>query len=163
MLNGLGLTVRHLGDYARARSLHEEALQLARQANDQGNEATTLANLAMIALEQCQYDEARRGYQESLTLTRKLGITVQMVIHLTFLAEVASAQGQPRRAARLFGAAEALSAAQGYRLPAILQDRRDRAVATLRAQVPPDDLTAAWAAGRALPLDDALDEALAPA
>jgi predicted ATPase/DNA-binding SARP family transcriptional activator len=163
LLNSLGLTVRYLGDFARARSLHEEALAIARQAGDLDNEASTLANLAMLALEQGQHGEARQFYQQSLAIIRQLGKAGQMVIPLTFLAEVASAQGQPARAARLFGAAEALSAAQGYRLPAILQDRCDHAVATLRAQLSPAELAAAWAAGRALPLDDALDEALAPA
>jgi hypothetical protein len=75
------------------------------------------------------------------------------------VAGVAGAQGQPARAARLFGATDALRAALG--LPVRPADRRhyDRDVSAVRAALGAETFAAAWAAGRALSLEQAIAEA----
>jgi hypothetical protein len=75
-------------------------------------------------------------------------------------------QGQPERAARLFGVAEALREILGVpvlrhslSIPA-LRGTYERDVAAIRAALGAEACGAAWAAGRALPLEDAVAEAL---
>jgi non-specific serine/threonine protein kinase len=79
------------------------------------------------------------------------------------VALLAAARGQPAAALRLFGAAEGLREAIGL-LPA-LPERAvyARAVASLRATLPPQEVAALWADGRAMPPEEitAVAQALA--
>jgi DNA-binding CsgD family transcriptional regulator len=63
-------------------------------------------------------------------------------------------------AARLYGAAEALTAAVGLPLVVPPPGQYRRAVEALRRELGADAFAAAWAAGRALPLEQAVAEAL---
>jgi hypothetical protein len=73
---------------------------------------------------------------------------------------MAQMQGQPLKAARIFGAAEALRVASAAPLWPVERVHHDRRVAALRATLGEAAFAAAWAAGRALPLAQAVDYAL---
>jgi hypothetical protein len=75
------------------------------------------------------------------------------------LARLASAKGQRDRAARLFGAAELLRETLGYH--ASDQADHDKYVASARAGVAETAFAAAWAEGRAMTLEQAIEYALA--
>jgi hypothetical protein len=77
------------------------------------------------------------------------------------LAATAAAEGCAERAARLFGAAEIWRALSGFPLPPTHRTIYDRDVAAALAQLGDDAFAGAWAAGRALTLDQAIAEALA--
>jgi len=99
---------------------------------------------------------------ESLALERAIGSKPGIARSLAGLAGVAGARGQPQRAARLFGTVAALLETIGADLePA---DRVDyhRNVVSARAMLNAEAFAAAWAAGRALTLEQAVIEALAP-
>jgi DNA-binding CsgD family transcriptional regulator len=76
---------------------------------------------------------------------------------------VTSAQGQPERAARLYGAAEALREASGAALSTEERAERDRDVARARGGVERAAFEAARAAGKAMSLEQAVIFALADA
>jgi len=83
------------------------------------------------------------------------------IVHaLEGVAGLAAAQGDARRAARLYGAAEALR--EVIRTPLAPFDRTeyDRYVAVARAQLDEAAFSAVWAEGRAMPLEQAIAEAL---
>ena len=75
------------------------------------------------------------------------------------LAGVAGAQGQPERAARLFGATEALHNTTGLQLEPVDQIQQDRNIAVARAQLDAATFAAAWAEGQAMSLEQAIEEA----
>ena len=78
------------------------------------------------------------------------------------LAGVACALGYCRRAAQLFGAAEALGETLGlHRLAADEMDREQR-VAAARAAVGGEAFQAAWAEGRAMAFEQVVEIAMAP-
>jgi hypothetical protein len=79
---------------------------------------------------------------------------------LEWLAAVEAAEGQLTRAARLFGGAEAWWLACGVMRYAPEQPAYERDIANLRAQLEEAALTAAWAEGRAMTLDQVLAYAL---
>ena len=66
----------------------------------------------------------------------------------------------PEHAARLLGAAAALREALGIPVPASEREDHDRAVAATRTALGETAFAAAWAAGRALPVEEAVNEAL---
>ena len=84
----------------------------------------------------------------------KLGIA----FNLEGLAGVVAGQGDAARAARLWGAAEAVRAVLGAPQPPA--DRAKFAPMVEAAQVDPGTWAAAWAEGRALPVEQAIASAL---
>lgn len=76
------------------------------------------------------------------------------------MAEVASLVGQPERAAQLFGTVEAVREAHHIELAALRRTAYDRTVASIRAHLDDAAFVEAWARGRAMPLDQAIEEAL---
>jgi hypothetical protein len=86
-------------------------------------------------------------------LGRELGADDEVVTSLEGLAWVAAARGQPRRAAQLGGAAEALRHALSVFLLANQRAGHEQAVQTARAALGEPAFAAAWAEGRALSLE----------
>ena len=79
---------------------------------------------------------------------------------LKSLGAVAGVAGDPQQAARLLGAAEALRERHGVAVFPAELPRLERASAPARARLSQTAFTAAWAAGRALPVERAITEAL---
>ena len=69
-------------------------------------------------------------------------------------------QGKAKRAITLFGAAAARRAAIGYPPPPINQADNERGIATARAQLDEATFNAAWDAGQAMTLEQAIVYAL---
>ncbi|HET7077557.1 MAG TPA: tetratricopeptide repeat protein [Chloroflexia bacterium] len=162
LLNSLGIEARAQGDYARAVELFSDSLALQREIDNKTSIGVLLANLGFATYDQGDLARAGALFRESLALLRALGHRIAMIDGLAGLAAIATRQADPLRAARLFGAAEALAGAIGYTMEPADRAWYDRQVAALRATAPPAQVAAAWAAGRDLPLDQVLAEALAP-
>ena len=99
-------------------------------------------------------------FAEAITVARGLHHAHSLLGALAGLAGVALARGQAERAARLLGAIAAARATVGMRrwdnwLHA------ERITAEIRAACRVAAFERAWAAGRALPLEEAVTEALA--
>jgi predicted ATPase/DNA-binding SARP family transcriptional activator len=159
-LAGLGVVARHQGDYEAARSLGEQSLAISKQSADRRGIARALALLGLVAQAQGDSAKARSCHAESLALWRELGEDRYIAECLEGLAEVARAEGCPERAARLVGAARALRDAVGYPHAPANQLDDDRNIATIRAALGEEAFAAAWAAGRAMSLEDAIAQAL---
>jgi non-specific serine/threonine protein kinase len=102
-------------------------------------------------------------FAESLSVLQDGGDPATIVNCFKNLGAVAAAVGRPEEGARLLGAAEALRERLGFDPPPVERQRIERAAAPARASLPEDAFAAAWAAGRALPLEQAIAEALAVA
>jgi predicted ATPase len=103
---------------------------------------------------------ARALLEEGLALHQELGEKRGIAFALEAVAGLASAQGQPERAAQLLGAAARLRAAIGAPLPPPERADYERTVAAARAHLEPAAFRAAWAEGEALPLEQAVASAL---
>jgi predicted ATPase/DNA-binding CsgD family transcriptional regulator/Tfp pilus assembly protein PilF len=160
-LNALGLVALRQGDDARARAYFEEALSVARETGDEQYLAEALAHLGTVALRVGDSRQAVALYQQSLALIWARGYREYIAEDLAGLAAVASLLGQQERAARLFGAVEALREVSGIRLLPLLRADYDRAVEGIRAHLDEATFAAAWAKGRAMLLEQAIEEALA--
>jgi hypothetical protein len=109
---------------------------------------------------QGDYATACAFYEKSLTIRRELGDERGVIECLEGFAHAACAQGQGERAAQLFGAAEALREAIGAPLPSIDRADYDRSVAAARVVLGEEAFLAAWAAGRAMTMEQAVAYAL---
>jgi non-specific serine/threonine protein kinase len=161
-LGYVGLAAQDAGDDAAARPLLEEAVELARQIGDRDNLSRALLGLAFRALYNQHDVETARGYfSEGLTISADLGHPYPLIYSLEGLASIAAAEGRPRRAWRLAGAAAALrEARQAVPAPQLLA-KHQQALAAIQDALPPAEREAALAEGRAMPQPAAIAYALA--
>jgi predicted ATPase/DNA-binding XRE family transcriptional regulator len=159
-LSNLGLTARDRGDYARAATLLEEALAVARALGTRSGVATACNNLTLVALAQGDDVLAAARQAEALEEWRSLSDQDGLAHCFENFALIAAARGEAARAARLFGAAEALRERIGA--PGRPSDREHNArqIADGRAQLGEAAFAAAWEHGRTMSLDDACAHAL---
>jgi tetratricopeptide (TPR) repeat protein len=158
-LSNLGVVALRLGDPERAEILFNESLTLRQSLGSRLKIAGSLVNLGSVALYQGMYQRATDRYIESLHVFEDLGYKQGIAECLEGLAGVAAGQGRPERAAQLWGAAEALRESIGAPLPPADRPGYERIVAEARGQLDETAWGVAWAAGRALTLEQALDEA----
>jgi hypothetical protein len=98
--------------------------------------------------------------REGLAQSEEIGDLRFCAAGLELLASTVGVAGQGERAARLLGAAAALRETLGAPQPPQEQAEVEQAVAATRAALGEDAWAAAFAAGRALSLEQALAEAL---
>jgi predicted ATPase/Tfp pilus assembly protein PilF len=163
-LGNLGAVARYQGDYRRATTLYEEALARVRELGDTHGIAIGLSSLGAVAWVQGDYRRATAHLAEALVLSQAVGDkTWNTAVCLEVLAGVACAQGQPERATRLCAAATALRTATGTPLDRFDRTTYDSIVAAAQEALDERAFAAAWAAGQALPLEQAIAEALGKA
>jgi predicted ATPase/class 3 adenylate cyclase/DNA-binding CsgD family transcriptional regulator len=161
-LTSLGRVALRSGDLAGARTLLETALALRRERGDPFMIAHSLTVLGDVARREGKLAEANERLIEGLTLFRQVGSRLGVTLCLTAFAIAATAARQPARAARLFGAAEALRGMIGGAIVLTDPDEYDRSVRSVRTQLGDDAIARLWASGRSLPLEQAIAEALTP-
>jgi tetratricopeptide (TPR) repeat protein len=162
VLNSLGNVAGKMDDYARAAELFRESLALGRELGEKRLIAIVLVNLGNSAQAQGDRAQAMTQYAESLTLCQTIGLPWLVAHGLEGMAGalgVTEPDGQPERAAQLFGAAAALRETTGASLEAAELARHDGSVAALRLALGEDAFTAAWEAGRTMPPEQAIAEA----
>jgi predicted ATPase len=151
-LSNLGNVAMLRGDYPQAIALMEESLARRRTLGDTHGIADSLSSLGDVLLLQGDSARADAIFRECLETFQTLGDQSGMADCFQGLAETAALQGRAVRAARLAGAAEALREAIGGHDWPHLAVYHERVMAAVRAQLPEAAWSAAWAAGRALPL-----------
>jgi hypothetical protein len=114
----------------------------------------------MVAADRGDFARALDLLRESLALRQELGDRRTLPDNLEELADAFGAQQHPERAARLLGAAEALR--EVIHMPVRSSDQSDyqRIVGIARAQLDEATFAAAWAEGRAMTPEQAIDFAL---
>jgi non-specific serine/threonine protein kinase len=184
-LNLLGDVALHQGNYQQAKALIDKSLTLRKELGSKSGIAWSLQNLGNLAQHQGEYRQAAALFEESLALFVDLGNKIGVAECLEGLASVAVAEWRPEgrtgarhaatsapqrrgageggraeRAAQLLGAAEALREVASTPLPPYRRADHDRDLAAARAQLDEAAFAAAWAAGRAMAMEQAVAYAL---
>src|SRR5579859_1563921 len=161
-LNYQGDVAREQGDSAAAQSLYQQCLAMFREIDDRWGIAGTLADLGNLAREQGDFPAAHLLYQESITIFLQLDHKRGIARLLECFASSAAAQSKPERALRLAGAAAALRQNIGAPLTAAEQNKLENGLEPARQSISIAAGSAEWLEGWALPIEKALEEALAP-
>lgn len=160
VLYNIALIAQDQGEYTTARAVHEESLAIRRELGDKAGIAFSLNNLGDIASFQCDYAAARTLHSQSLALFLELGSKWGIATSLESLAALASEQGHSRRAAVLWGTAEALREDIGAPLPPSERPHHDHRVARVLRELSDKAFGDAWGKGHDFTLDQAVDFAL---
>jgi predicted ATPase/DNA-binding CsgD family transcriptional regulator len=155
----LGIIALTQEDHAAARVSLEESVAICRESGDDWALSLALRNLGITALKQGDHERAAALLGESLLALKEPNSTFGLM-NVDLLAAAVSIRGDHERATRLFGAAAAAREAVGVSMmPSVLAEY-DRGVATARAGLGEAAFDAAWAEGKTMPPERAVQYAL---
>jgi predicted ATPase len=159
-LNYQGDVAREKSDFAAARSFCERSLAAFRQLRDGWGIASALSDLASLAYDQGYNAEARRLYGESIKTFQELGHKRGIAKVLELLAASAAAQSNAEQSLHLAGAAAALRQRLGAPLTPAERPRLEKALEFARRTLGDAAGLTAWMEGWAMPVEQAIEEAL---
>jgi non-specific serine/threonine protein kinase len=147
------------GRYELARTLATEASTVFVSEDNGLSIAYCQMTLGTVDLEEGRYQEANARFLDGLEVASDFGDSTLLAHVLEGLSGLASALGQHQRAVRLGAAAAALREAAGALPSPAWQPIAERWLAHSREALGEEAASAAWAAGRSLPTEQALEEA----
>ena len=154
---------RMTGAFEAAYAGYAESAAIYQQMRDRNFYNASRSEMGHVLRLQGRHAAAAAIYAETMHVWQELGQRAAVAHELECLACMAAAGGPAAapRAAQLFGAAEILREQIGSNMTAMERREYDQGVAQLRAQLEAAGLTAAWASGRTMGLDEAVAYALA--
>jgi len=156
---GFGMFTSMQGYYAEARSQFESCIPFFIELKDTHRLAMVHSELAHLERRQGHFSQVEPLYRETIQEWQKIGHRAAVAHELECFAFIAKAQEEDQRAAQLFGAAEILR--ENINIPMMPTERPeyDREVSDLRANMDEATFAKAWAEGRALTMEQAIEYA----
>jgi predicted ATPase len=159
-LSTLAVAVHGQGRWAEARELFEQALEVAREQGMPFGIGHALNEIGRAQSEEGRHDLALKHCAEGMAILHGLGNRLGVIDSLQVLADVAAGTAAPRRAARLWGAVDALRQEIGSARSVHESVGHERHVRAVRATLTAEAFDQAWDEGRAMSLDDVVRYAL---
>ena len=157
---GSGSQALAQGNFAEARARLEESEKLFYTLGDRHMALGVQSQRAHIERQLGNTPQAIELYHQSILAWQELGQRVSLAHEFECLAFIAITQSQLQRAARLLGAAESIRENLNSPMTATERVEYDQNVSSLRAQMEQSDFATAWAEGRAMTLEQAIEFAL---
>jgi non-specific serine/threonine protein kinase len=155
------------GDFARATEWHAAGAAAFQAHGDATYISLTMVRQGYLLWARGDLAGAAAQCSEALALAQRVSYFAGIAEGLEALTVVLSDLGQSERAARALGAAESLRTSMGSGLGRSARPTRlvliDRAIAALRATLGDEAYASAFAAGRTMPLEEAVAEVLGEA
>lgn len=158
-LNGLGEMARIADDYRAARAYYTESMAIRRILEDARGIATCQLNLGYVEQHDGNLRLALEYYRASLIQCHTWGWSGTFDA-LAGVAGIAVAENRLTQGAWFMGAVDAQRQKHGVAYEYGDRIEVDRTLATLRAQLDPDQLEVAWRLGAAATMDEAVAAAL---
>jgi len=159
-LHLLGLAAHIACDYPTARTYYEQSLVIRRRLGFVEGIAVCGILLGMITYREGDYVTALGITHDALLALRQAGLRWTVHNALATCAGLAAMLQQPGRAVRLAGAIASFGESIDVAAIPLAEEMVCQALDTARQALGEADYQAAWAEGRALSLDQAIDEAL---
>jgi predicted ATPase/DNA-binding CsgD family transcriptional regulator len=169
-LSGLAEIAIRQENYEHAAVLEDESLAMRKQMDEPWGIGVSLGNFAWIALRKDNLQEAESYLKKSLTLRRDIADRGGCAWCLEKLAESSLALGLREssknplkhycRAAKLFGAAEAMRELVDSKIDLVDLAEYERKVGVLRSQLDENTFTVSWSGGHSLTMEQSVDFAL---
>jgi tetratricopeptide (TPR) repeat protein len=147
------------GDYAQARRLLQESLDLCCELHDKVGIAAALHSQGELAFVEGNYRVAAARYTESLALECDMGNKELIAECLERLAEVWVTDGHPARAAQLLGAAETVRDTRQAMRVSMERAAYERTVAAIRRALGEAGFAVGWEEGRTMTLEQVMASA----
>jgi predicted ATPase/DNA-binding CsgD family transcriptional regulator/DNA-binding XRE family transcriptional regulator len=149
------------GHADRALQLFGQGLTLSRELGNRRGICFALEGLAQVARSRGELEEAVALLQEAVLIWQQLGNQRNQTFPLAGLAVLAAEHHDSQRAAWLFAAAEARQEPRALPESARAPVGYQAAVSMVREDLGDAAFDLAWAAGRAMKIDEVIEQALA--
>ncbi len=156
-ISNIGRVASYTGQLDEANEHFKEAMALFLKIGDRTLYTANRSEMGHVFRKQGRYAEAVAIYHETMPVFQEMGQWAAFAHELECLAFIAGTQRQGERAAKLLGAAEALRERINSAMTLIERREYEQALDHLRAQLDKASLEKAWAEGRALTMDQALE------
>ena len=158
----LALATMEGGDYDSAAYRLEGSLSLFRELGDRRFTSVSLFTLGLIKLARDDLEGGAAMLEENARIARELGDRLMGTYSVLAMGKVAALRGRPVRAARLWGAAEALREQMGMPFSQfdLVHTGYERDLAAVRSALSGASFEAAWSEGRAMSPERAVEYAL---
>ncbi len=160
-LNNLGLVAHYQEDYTRAIRLFEQSIALFDEVSDERVKSAVLSNFGQSLLGLGDYQKAKSYLRDSIQVEAVLGNRADCIESLEAMGRAMATTDQVVRGVQLLGAVEALRESIQAPLPPISRRNYERDLTRFRAQLDPRSFATAWATGRTMSLQQAIELALA--
>ena len=159
-LLNLGNLHRYQRDYDQAEQYYEKSLALCREYSLRIDRGLNLYSFGLLALHRNDHPLARQFFVDYFDATRGFTKEISTCDFLISAAAVAGGTKQPVRAAKLYGAAQALFGTTDHQIPAFDQAEFDRHIQMARDQLGEARFEALASEGRAMTMEQAIAYAL---
>jgi tetratricopeptide (TPR) repeat protein len=149
------------GDLVEARKHADLMLDLHREMGDQRSVTGHQSDMAHVAREMGNYEQALALYRETLPAWQKIGHRGAIAHQLECMGFIAKAREQAERAVKLMSAAEALREASSSLRTPRERIEYDEELAGLRLGMDEKTFDLLWAEGQSMNMEQAIDFALA--
>lgn len=144
----------------RARTMVDEAFAIANRTGARVPAADATIALASVALRQHDYAVCESALRDALTIFRWVGNEDRKVQCIAIASGLKLAREYPEQAVQYLAAAEQAHQSLSPLLPYRSHWQYKSQLAALRAAVPPDVFERAWAEGKQMTLDQAVESVL---
>jgi predicted ATPase len=159
-LANLGFLVFLLGDLPAAKAHLEEALRIAQQLPDLYTASIVQDSLSAVMQDLGDLRSAQSLALQALKYSWKIQNTINLRNALENLASLAVLQGQPGRAAQLWGVARRFQDDNSSRITLLWSERNERFMDLARTQLGEAGFAARWQEGQKMGLGEAVQYAL---
>jgi predicted ATPase/DNA-binding CsgD family transcriptional regulator len=158
ILVNLAVLAIYAREFDRADAYLRRALEFRGDGGDRLKEAIISMHYADMAIDRKDDATAITHARNALTIAHDLKHTLGIVASLATVAVIATGRGYADRAARVLAAADAAREEAGFALGSLGTDQLRGILTRLRDNLDAAAFDAAWDAGRAMPLADAVRE-----
>jgi predicted ATPase/class 3 adenylate cyclase len=160
LLFGLGMVARFQGRFEEARGHFAPLLVVFRDMGDQHRTNMIHSECAHMERLEGHHDKAESMYRETILEWQRLGHRAAVANQLECFAFIAKTHEEVERAAKLFGAAEALREKIKIPMSEVEQIEYDRETTDLKANMDEKEFISLWAEGRSITMEQAIQLAL---
>lgn len=161
LLLGLASSARFQGQFETAKKHFEAGYKMFERVGHKGFMTVMTAEIAHTERAMGNYSNARNTYKETIKVFQDLGNRPAVAHQLECFAMIAVLEEEPQRAAKLFGAADALREVTGHKPTDEEQAEEAQFMSRLRAMLPEVEFNAFWAEGKSMTMEQAIQLALA--
>ncbi len=156
----MGFDERWQGNLELAKQHYENGLNIFRRLRNKNFEYVMRSELGHVARTEQDFMQAKEIYRQTILGWQELGARPAIAHQLECFAFIAMAEEEPQRAAKLFGAGEALR--EKVQSPMSDNERveYDQSVVQLRSMLAETEFISLWAEGRAMTMEQAIQLAL---
>jgi tetratricopeptide (TPR) repeat protein len=166
--DGLAWTMSHLarmaceaGETAEGRDLLTHSLALFEQSGDFVGVANSRSDLSRISGAEGDFAAARAHLGRGLEVARREGLRRSFARLADDACALALAEGRARNALSLAGSVEAFRKSSGFPRPQVERSDFETTLSRAREALSEREASAAWGEGALVPIDDAVEQALA--